>query len=67
MNKFWCCFVEEIETGGFSYKHATEEDARIEAERLAKLPCNEGRNVYVLQAIAFCQTEYPPVRFYDME
>ena len=64
MDKFWCCFVEG--TGGFSYKHLIEGDARIEAERLAKMPQNHRKKVYILKPIGFCRTAEPQAFFYPL-
>ena len=64
MGKFWMIYVEG--TGGFGVKHETEDVARSEAERLARLPDNRCRKVYILETIGFCQTEYPPVVFYEI-
>ena len=50
MKVFWMLYAEERE--GPTYKHATEKQARAEAERLAKtlrLP------VYLLEAVAKCE------------
>jgi len=42
--------------------HATETDARNEAERLAALPHNNGDSFVVLEAFAVYRRENPPVR-----
>jgi hypothetical protein len=65
MQKFWCCFVEG--TGCFSFKHLTKPSAVQEAERLARLPNNKDREVYVLKAISYCKTEYPPITWHEFE
>lgn len=62
MDKFYCCFVEG--TGGFSHKHLTLEEAKKEAIRLAE---KTSRIVFVLEAISYCQIEYPPVVFHQIE
>lgn len=64
-DKFWCCYVEG--SGGFSYRHETENMARQEAERLAKMPSILDRKVYVLETTAYCRAEYPPVIFHEIE
>ena len=62
MRKFWCCYVNG--TGGFRYQHPTLEDARGEAERLARMPTNRGCKVFVLEAQDFCSVPETPV-FWD--
>ena len=65
VSEFWCCLVEG--SVGFIHKHLTEEDARIEAKRLALL--NKGRLVYILKAIGYYQAELPvqpPAVFYPI-
>lgn len=47
MKQFYTCWVEDT-SGGYGYKHPNFEDARKEAERLANLPGNDGKQVYVL-------------------
>jgi len=58
MEKFWCCLVEGTD-GGFHFRHATFEDARQEAERLAQLDYVKGKRVYVLEAISYCEVPQP--------
>jgi hypothetical protein len=62
--KFWMCYVEG--SAGCRMTHPCEGDAMEEAQRLAKLPGNETKRVYVLQSIRYCQTEYPPVVWHEM-
>ena len=62
--KFWMLFVED--SRGFSHKHQTEGDARIEAERLARMPGNRDKKVYVLETILFCKTECPPISWHEL-
>ena len=50
MKQFWICFVQ-FSQGGNHYQHYTFESAKTEAERLALLPGNEGRNVYVMLCV----------------
>jgi hypothetical protein len=57
--KFWMCLVEESQ--GCRYMHGCKEDAIQEAERLARLPDNAGKKVYVLEVISYCKTEIKPV------
>jgi len=60
MNRFWTNFVEGT-SGGNHHKHDTLESARQEAERLAKMPGNRGKKVYVLELVGFCQSQDIPV------
>ncbi len=60
---FYMLFVEGRTAP--TYKHTTEADAKIEAERLAQLPANIGRKVYLLKAILSCVVE-TPVKWSDL-
>ena len=60
MNRFWTNFVEGT-AGGYGHRHDTLESARQEAERLAKMPGNRGKKVYVLELVGFCQSQDIPV------
>ena len=62
MERFWIIFVEHTD-GGRHYRHAVLDDAQKEAERLARLPGNQGINVYVFQCIGKCRVEETPVRW----
>ena len=57
---FWLCYVEGTHIG-FPYKHFTLEAAETEAERLAQLPDNRGKQVYVLGVISSCEVPKMPV------
>jgi len=48
---FWMVYVDG--NRGSEFKHIAYEDARREAERLAQIPQNRGKRVYILLA-----TEY---------
>lgn len=52
MNTFWMIYVEG--RTGSTYKQQSSLAAKTEAERLARLPDNQGRNVYVLRAENVC-------------
>ena len=65
MDRFYCCYVAG--TGGFSYRHETENLARQEAERLAQMPSNRDKKVFVLETVCYCRTEYPPVIFHEVK
>lgn len=60
MLKFWMLYVE----GGSApaRKHENEQDARTEAERLAK---TIGKIVVLLEAKAICACLEPPVQWGD--
>ena len=60
-DSFYCCYVEG--TGGFAYKHSTEDKAVKEAERLAR---KENRKVYVLKAIKSCEIPDSPVKWNNL-
>ena len=57
--KFWMCYVEG--TSGCKVRHNSEGEAREEAERLARLKENIGKNVYVLETTSVCHTDTLPV------
>ena len=61
MERFWVCSVEG--TNGGRYRHWTLVGAEIEAERLAKLPYNQGRMVYLFEYIGGCKAEQTPVKW----
>jgi hypothetical protein len=46
--------------------HATPEIAQTEAERLARLPDNIGREVFVLKAVKKCKVESAPTKWEEM-
>ena len=54
MRQFYTCWVENT-NGGYGYKHPTFEDAKKEAERLANIPGNDGKEVYVLCCVGFAK------------
>ena len=59
-NHFWMVFIEG--KGGSTKKHFTFDDARIEAERLLRLPGNdEGRKAYILGTCCVGGRESPPI------
>mgnify|MGYP001611605164 CR=1 FL=1 len=66
MEKFWNCFVEGT-TGGCHTKHATLQDAREEARRLARLPENRDRKVYVLELVGYYEVTEVPVEWHEVE
>lgn len=63
--KFWLCWAESTE-GGYHYGHGTLESARQEAERLARMPGNRGRKVYILECIAYCAVPEAPVEWHEV-
>jgi len=62
MKKFWIIFVDHTD-GGRHYRHSELEAAQIEAERLARLPENLGKFVYIFECIGRCKTMVEPVRW----
>ncbi len=62
MNRFWIIFVEHTD-GGRHYRHSSLASAQIEAERLASLPGNQGKGVYVFECIGKCKVEQTPVKW----
>lgn len=63
--KFWNCLVEQTD-GGFHYKHDSLDSAITEAKRLARLPGNKGRKVYVLEVVGYCEVPEIPVEYYPI-
>lgn len=57
MDKFWICSVR----GTFSKRFETKYSAVQRAEELAR--SNVGQDVYVLESIASCKTDLPPVNW----
>ena len=51
--KFWICWVEDTNEGSY-HKHPSLESAKIEAERLAEIPTNIGKEVYIMELIEVC-------------
>ena len=62
MEKHWECYVEGSD-GGRHYHHWTESGARVEAERLARLPDNQGKIVYLFECVGQCKAEPVPVKW----
>ena len=58
MDRFWINWVEGTD-GGRRYRWYSLKDAENEAERLAKLPDVQGKNVYVLEYIEKCRVKMP--------
>lgn len=57
--KFWMVWIEG--RGNPTYKHYTLDDARLEAERLLRLPGNEWRKAFILESVSCGAIESPPV------
>lgn len=53
---FWICYVDGKMTNPFRH-HLTEPEARKECERLAKLPDNKGKRVWLLECVGECQEQ----------
>ena len=59
-HKFWMVWLEASPTT--KHRHMTYEIARGEADRIAMLPENKGRKVYVLEALDWrCNDGMPKV------
>lgn len=54
MERFWMVIVEG--TPSTRHRHITELEAINESHRLADMPSNLGKKVYILEAIGFSQT-----------
>lgn len=54
---FWMIWIEG--KGGSTVQHFELDEARLEAERLLKLPGNEGRKAYILRANCYGVIESP--------
>lgn len=63
-DKFWMCFVEG--SGGCKQVHLKHSDAVKEAERLARMPCNRGKRVFVLVSVGRCGVEDLPVTWHPI-
>ena len=58
--KFWMCWLEASPLT--KHRHPTYEIARGEADRIAMMPENKGRKVYVLEALDWrCNDGMPKV------
>jgi len=58
--RFWINYVEGT-NGGKHFRWHSLEEAKEEAERLARLPDVQGKDVYVLEYIEKCRVEELPV------
>ncbi len=65
MERFWNCWVEGTE-GGNHIKHWHYEIAKEEAERLARLPENRGKTVYVMGGVSYCKVPTQPIEWHDI-
>ena len=57
--QFWMVWIEG--KSGPTKKHFAVDDARVEAERLLRLPENRGRKAYILEGQSLGAIESPPV------
>ncbi len=62
MERIWECYIEGTD-GGEHYQHHTLESAQLEAERLAQLPYNKGKTVYLFECLGKCRVAPYPVRW----
>ncbi|NQT48679.1 MAG: hypothetical protein HQ578_06860 [Chloroflexi bacterium] len=58
-SKFWMVYVQGRSLP--TIQHPNRHTAINEAERLARLPENRGREAFVLEAQDYCFTDEPPV------
>ncbi len=65
VDNFYMCYVEG--RSRFIAPYNTLNMARTEAELLANLPENEGKKVYLLTSIEYCQKETSPVSWHRIE
>ena len=63
MERFWNCLVEGTD-GGKHFKHFDFKDTQIEAERLARLPSNVGRKVFMLEATGYYRVSESSVEWH---
>jgi hypothetical protein len=66
--KFWMVLIDG--TSGCTYKHADLESARVEAERLLRLPSNYGKGATILEAVEYgkikpAPVEWQPIEYYE--
>ncbi len=64
MDSFWMVWNPKDRTP--TVKHETEESAKCEAERLAKLPQSNGATFFVLKATSMVRKYEPPVTWEDL-
>jgi len=62
MEVFWVCYVEGT-NGGRHYRHRDFDLAWKEAERLARLPDVQGKQVYLLECIGTCKLDPLPIKW----
>jgi len=60
MERLWTILVEHTD-GGSYHRHATLQSAETEAERLARLPYNVNKEVYLFECIGRCKAEQPSI------
>lgn len=56
---FYLVYVEDKKAP--MIKHMDMDCACNEAERLARLPCNQGKKVYILSSIRIIYVDVPPI------
>ena len=57
--QFWMVWIEG--KSGPTHQHFTLDEARLEAERLLRLPGNQGRRAFILECTNVGAIESPPV------
>jgi len=65
MERFWMCYVEGRQ--GPTYQHMRKKDAMQECEKLAAMPNNAGRCVFLLEAVKAVTRATPPLEWLEME
>jgi len=65
MNIFWMVWIEG--KSGPTKKHYIVDEARLEAERLLRLPENRGHIAYILECMSYGAIESPPVIWRTVE
>ena len=56
MKQFYTCWVEGT-SGGYGIKHPDFISAKAEAGRLASIPANDGKKVYVMCCLGFAKVD----------
>ena len=65
IGQFWTCFVEGTNGGGH-FQHPTFDEAKDEAERLARMLLNQGKKVHVLEEVGYAIVPESPVEWHSM-
>jgi len=60
--KFWMLIVQGS-SGGCRVQHTNKDEAMREAERLLQQPQNEGKKVFLLEAVGFARIVPTPIEW----